>query len=283
MDHKNRQENPDQEYLDEEHPSLAWQVNLINPRLPWNKQPLRPAEIGDLLCSVMLRRENLLEDARYNKIVANCFIVELGKENYQRSYQPIRDSLMEQWQEKVLESLMTANSRMGRKEFRFAGPVKIQLRPSAELAESQARILTAILPADKKEASHSDEQPEDGKKALAYLELYADERRWSLFPGDNTIGRSESCDIYLDIPLIQEKRLVSGKHAHISGNEEACRLLDGSLSGKPSANGTYVNFKRIPEEGIILRDGDTIILASVNPHDPQVDTPGVAVFRFLNL
>jgi hypothetical protein len=263
--------------------SLPWQVNLVKPRLPWNKQPVRPAEIGDLLCIVMLKRENLLEDAIYNKVVPNFFIIELGKENYLRNYHPIRENLIEQWRARILEGLMTANSRIGKKAYRFAGEVNIQLRLAEDLAESQSRILTAIKSPEQIDSPPAADPPGEVRQAVGVLELLGGEKRWLLYPGDKTIGRSESCDIFLDLPLIQEKRLVSGKHAYARCEGKVCRLFDGAVSGKSSANGTYVNFKRIPEEGIILQNGDTIILASVNTREPQVDTPGAAAFRFRSL
>ena len=72
---------------------------------------------------------------------------------------------------------------------------------------------------------------------------------WALYPGVNTMGRSESCQVYLDMPQVQEKRLVSGQHAYIVMENGACILFDGSPDGKPSANGTYVNLRRVPPNG----------------------------------
>jgi pSer/pThr/pTyr-binding forkhead associated (FHA) protein len=106
------------------------------------------------------------------------------------------------------------------------------------------------------------------------------DRRWPLFPGDNTIGRDASSDVFLDIPVIQAKRLVSGQHARIYVDRDQHILYDGSLTGKPSANGTYVNSQRIPDYGLPLQNGDIIILGALHPQHPSVDTPGVAVLRF---
>jgi hypothetical protein len=262
--------------MDQENIALPWKVNFIKSRLPWNKKPIRPAEIGDLLCSVMLKDENLLEDANYNKIVPNRFIVELSPDNYLWNYEPLVEGLIEQWQEKLRESLVTANSRMGRKTYRFGGEVEIELRPSDELSENQARILTVIQA--KKGVGGIEGVPGE-KNPAAILELVDGERRWELYPGETVIGRSKGCQIFLDLPLIQEKRLVSGQHAVIRCEAGVCQIFDGSISGKPSANGTYVNSRRVSEKGVTLKNGDIIILAALESDNPQEDTPGTAVFR----
>jgi len=118
--------------------------------------------------------------------------------------------------------------------------------------------------------------------STAFLELVTGDRRWPLYPGDNTIGRDEACDIFLDLPLVQEKRLISAIHATLRLQGEQCFVFDGSPSGKPSANGTYVNNRRIPASGVSLQNGDILILAALNPDAPRWDTPGVAAFRFRN-
>jgi hypothetical protein len=114
----------------------------------------------------------------------------------------------------------------------------------------------------------------------AFLELVPTGQRWALFQGMNTIGRSESCQIFLDIPLVQEKRLVSGQHAYIVFQGGFCTLFDGSPDGRPSANGTYVNLRRVAPGGYRLQNGDAIVLAALDPLYPRSDTPGVVTFYF---
>jgi pSer/pThr/pTyr-binding forkhead associated (FHA) protein len=267
--------------MGQENPEQRWQINWLKPRIPWSRQAIRPAEVGDGLCSVMMARENLLEDANYNKIVPNHFIVELSPDNYLRNYQPLWKGLLEQWREKLVESLMTANSRQGRIEYRFGGQLQIELRSGQDLKDSQARILSRVQPdPDSPDRALQKEQPQRRETEVAYLEWIGGDRRWPLYPGDNTIGREKSNDIFLDFPQVQEKRLVSGQHAFIRCIGGQCTLIDGALSGKPSANGTYVNARQIPKHGISLQDGDRIILASLNPQEPWIDTPGVAAFLF---
>jgi hypothetical protein len=265
----------------QEQPEQRWQINWLKPRLPWNRQAIRPAEIGDGLCSLMMARENLLEDANYNKIVPNQFVVELSQENYLRNYLPLGKDLLEQWREKLVESLMTANSRQGRIEYRFGGQLQIELRSGQGLKDSQARILSRVQPdPDSPDRAFQQEQPQRRGTEVAYLEWIGGDRRWPLYPGENTIGRDQSNDIFLDFPPVQEKRLVSGQHAFIRCTGGQCTLVDGAHSGKPSANGTYVNDRRVPQHGVSLQDGDRIILAALNPQDPRIDTPGVAAFWF---
>jgi pSer/pThr/pTyr-binding forkhead associated (FHA) protein len=119
-----------------------------------------------------------------------------------------------------------------------------------------------------------------GRASAAFLELVPTGQRWALYPGINTIGRSETCQIFLDMPIVLEKRLVSGQHAYITMQDRECTLFDGSPDGRPSANGTYVNLRRVPPSGYRLQNGDAIVLAAVDPLYPRSDTPGVVTFYF---
>ncbi len=119
-----------------------------------------------------------------------------------------------------------------------------------------------------------------GNIRAAFIELVPSGRRWSLYSGVNTIGRSDASQIFLDLPLIQEKRLVSGQHAYIVFENGTCTLFDGAPDGRPSANGTYVNLRRVPPGGYRLQNGDAIVLAAVDPLYPRSDTPGAATFYF---
>lgn len=266
--------------MGQENPGPRWQMNWLKPGLLWNKQPIKPAEIGDGLCKIMMTPKNMLEDANYNKILPNHYVIELSQENYSLRYEPLRTSLIQQWHDRLVEHLMTANSRLGRKEYRFGGQVQIELRAASDVKEQHARVLCRVEPTAGDAVGRAAPRGKDRGKETAFLEMLSGSRRWPLYPGDNTIGRDASCDIFLDSPLIQEKRLVSGQHAVIRVAGTECFLYDGALSGKPSSNGTFVNSQRVPVHGAPLRDGDTIILAAIDPHSPRLDTPGVAAFRF---
>ncbi len=95
-----------------------------------------------------------------------------------------------------------------------------------------------------------------------------------------SIGRDTNADISVSDPVVREKRLVSGHHATLRVENGAIKLYDGTPDGKPSLNGTYVNYRRVPPTGIALQNGDIIILASVDPETPRTDTPGVITLRF---
>src|SRR5512147_2528316 len=95
----------------------SWQVRLVGSRLPWGGSPIRPAEVGDGLRAAMLARENVLEDANYQKVAPNRFVVEVSQENYIRNYQPLEEQILTQWNQKLLGTLMTANNRQGRMEY----------------------------------------------------------------------------------------------------------------------------------------------------------------------
>lgn len=310
-----------------------WQVRMVRPglrgldrlpelglpdvsRLPWFNHPIRPADIGGELREAMLTRENMLEDVNYQKVVPNRYLVEVSEDNYIRQYQPIEGQVLRQWRERLLEDLVTANSRHGRKEFRFGGRLRLEIRPAPDLKDNEARILSCVEPDGAIPAAaaprmtgvnlppaacphmaapihRSHTQPATNAPvrpggppiggvpaSAAYLELASTGQRWSLYPGINTIGRSESCQIYLNSPLIQEKRLVSGQHAYIVFDKGVCTLYDGSPDGRPSSNGTYVNLHRVTSSGYRLQNGDAIVLAALDPLFPRSETPGVATLYF---
>lgn len=257
-----------------------WRTNWLKPQLPWNKRAIRPAEIADGLCKVMMTPENLLEDAKYNKVLPNHYIVELSPENYAQHYEPLRDALLRQWRDRLAAHLLTANSRVGRKEYRFGGQILVELRSASDLKDSHARILCRIAPDLEAPAGDISSKTQKRGTGEVFLEWIHGGRRWSLHPGDNTIGRDQACEIFLDMPQIQEKRLVSAQHAFIRYIDGRYYLYDGSPAGKPSANGTFLNSQMISTHGEPLQDGDTIILAAIHPQAPRQDTPGVAAFRF---
>jgi hypothetical protein len=252
----------------------SWQVRMLGTRLLGGGSPIRPAEVGDGLRAALLARENVLEDANYQKVAPNRYIVEVSQENYNRNYQPLEEQILAQWKEKLLKSLMTANSRQGRMDYRFAGPLKIQIRPVTDLKNGQARILCRV------------QVEESGSRSAAPLELPAwlesspDGLRWPLHLGMVTIGRDVSCEIHLDSPAVREKLLVSSRHAYLYCQERSVHLYDGTPEGQPSLNGTFVNLRRVPPGGIELRDGDLILLAALDPNRPSPETPGVAALIF---
>ncbi len=253
----------------------AWRARTVRPPFPWGRLTMRPADVTNALKKVMLDRSNSLEDASYTHVVPNHYIVEVGESNYQRNYQPIERQILHQWSSKLLEALNIANNRQGRRLYRFSGRVRIEIRPSKALTDSQARILSRIEP----DQDTSLLRPEDLSGAC--LVMTPGDRRWHLRRGTTILGRNPNSDIYLDMPVVQETRLISGHHAYIQQKENGqMHLYDGSPEGKPSVNGTYVNNQRVGPEGVVLQPGDLILLAALRPDQPRPDTPGVVVLRF---
>jgi hypothetical protein len=275
-----------------------WQVKMVRPgfagidqlankvglpelgKLPWLNRPIRPADIADDLREVMLNREHMVEDANYLKVVPNHFVIEVSPANFSRQYRPIQAQIIQQWTNQLLEDLVTANSRRGRKEFRFGGRLLLIVRQADDLQEYEARILCRIDQDPSKPGKANTPAAVIENVTAAYLELVPTGQRWALYPGINTIGRNEVCQVYIDLPFVQEKRLISGQHAYIVMEKDACVLYDGSPDGKPSANGTFVNQRKVTPGGYRLKNGDSILLASIDPIYPRADTPGVATFFF---
>ena len=261
-------------------PGSEWHAKLIKPRLPWSTHPPRAAEVGEALGDVMLSRKYSLEDAEYQKIVPNEFVFEIHAENYLRNYQPIEGRVLQQWQTKMLEQLATANSRQGRNLYQLSAPLRLEIRPAADLKPTQARILCRV----RRPGSVATSDSEQGKPiittSIACLETLSGRRRWLLRSNTATIGRDMRCDIYLDMPDVQDRRLISSEHAHLRFERGRYTIYDGSPDGKPSVNGTFVNRQPVPPDGRLLDDGDTIILAALDRNDPRPDAPGVLELRF---
>jgi hypothetical protein len=253
----------------------TWRVRLVGSSPLWGSRPDRPADVGDELCKALLARENIIEDANYQKITPNQFVVEIGLENFARNFQLLKDQIIHQWNEKLLVTILTANSRQGRQEYRFAGPLRIEIHPVEDLGSSQIRIYSRI-----KMGGDFDSQPGNQAELSACLEILPGKSRWKLRPGIMTMGRDSSCDIYLDHPVIQQKRLVSSQHAYLNCKTGSYRLYDGTPNGRPSLNGTFVNLYPVPTSGVELRNGDLILLAALEANQPNPDTPGVASLRF---
>lgn len=251
----------------------AWHARRIERHLqkllPWEGGPVRPSEVLDALLAILLDRHSLMEDANYRKYTPNHFLVELNEANYRQNYQPIEERVVQQWQSRLQEHLVTTNSRQGRLVYRLSGPLKIEMRPSPRMAPDEARVLYRHDPAATQE-----------RLLPACLERVEDGRRWRLHEGIVSLGRDASNDIVLDTPAIQSTRLVSSRHAYISCQKDRYILFDGDPGGTPSVNGTYINQYRVQGGGQELQDGDTIILAALAPNRPRPDTPGVAVLRF---
>jgi hypothetical protein len=234
------------------------------------QEPVLPADVNKQLQAALLNGKNHLEDVNYGKIVPNYFIVEVSPQNYEQNYAPIERQAREQWQQRLLNTLDTANGRQGRKVYRFGGPVEVVVRPTADLSENEVRILSQIRSGD---AVETEDSP-------AYLERLPDGQRWLLQPGLTTLGRSPDANIYLDSPVIREKRLISNRHAHIRGENGRYYLFDGSPEGKQSQNGTFVNGRMVSPSGQKLSDGDVVVLAALDVNQPRPDIPGSAGFLF---
>lgn len=247
------------------------QEQFHRPTLFGRAKPILPADVNRPLAKALLARDKMLEDADYKKVVPNLYIVELNADNYTQHYQPIEKDVCERWQAKLGEVLDTTNRRLGRQVYKLSGPLLVQVRPGANLAPGEVRILSQIRPA-------ADLPPRTSQQPC--LELLPQGRRWSLRPGRMTIGRDPQCDIYIEQPAIQQTRLVSGRHAYLVVRNGKVRLFDGATDGEPSTNGTFVNGRRVGPEGQELHADDSIILGALNPIAPCADTPGAVNLRF---
>jgi hypothetical protein len=265
-----------------------------------------PAEVRKELERVMLARENSLEASSGVKIVPDDYVVELHPGTYQRRYRPEEKELVEGWQRFLGELLDTTNDRFGDRRYRFGRPVQVKIQPAGDLRPSQVRVhcrinaapgtyvpappgraailtpwearaeRTALLVRPAQQAVNVT-QPASG---VGYLELLPAGPQWHLRLGTTVLGRAERADIRLDMPHVQEKRLISAEHAIIRCHAGRCVLFDGSPDGRRSANGTYVNGRRVPPEGHELSDGDVVVLAALDPDNPRPDLPGVVGLIF---
>jgi len=234
-------------------------------------KPIQPADVNRQLEKAMFLEENLLEDVNYGQVVPNEYAVELNQDHYEHHYRPIERQVTGQWRNRLLDLLNTSNSRYGSQKFHFGGPVLVRLEPVADLAPNEVRIRCLI------NSSPAIPQP---AAVPACLEQVPTGRRWALPEGVTTMGRDPACGIYLDDPVIQQRRMISSQHAHIRREGGRFRVHDGAPGGKPSVNGTYVNGRRISQAGVELSDGDLIVLAALDPAAPRPDTPGAIGMTF---
>lgn len=241
----------------------------IRQPLPLRREAARPADVQRRLEAAMFSPDNLLEDARYSQVVPNEYTVELEEAYYEQHYRQIEQRLCEQWRVRLLEVLDTANQRQGRRLYQFGGPVKVSLRPGAGLAPGAVRIRCGIVP-----------ETRSTPKAEGCLERLPNGRKWSLLPGTFILGRHETADLYLESGSQRQAALISAQHAYLVVTEGEVRLFDGSPSGRPSLNGTFVNRQRVPSTGQALVPGDVVVLAPLNPKDPRPDGPGVVALQF---
>ena len=247
------------------------QQQIREPLILRRHRPILPADVSGHLARAMLAKRNILEDADYRRVVPNDYFVELNETNYRHNYAPIEAQVCERWRENLVATLDTTNERWGRHVFKLAGPVRIRIQPSPDIAPGNVRVRAAIDP-------NVEARPTSA--GSAYLESISGRHRWPLQGDRTTIGREKNCDVWLDMPAVQAARLVSGCHAHILYREDEHVLLDGEPGGKPSTNGTFVNGRRVGTEGKSLEDGDVILLASLDPERPRLDTPGVVALAF---
>lgn len=248
----------------------ALQEQIRQPFLFRHKGPILPADVHKHLEKAMFSRRHLIEGADYSKIVPNEFVVELNPDNLRRNFEPIADSVIAGWRERLLQTLNTSNERWGRREYQFGGPVALRLARAPELDAGEVRIRCRVNP-----------EPAGAQTAdRACLGLADGSRVWLLERTPVTIGRGAGNNIHLEMPAVQQARLVSGQHAYVTFEDGHYFLHDGSPSGKRSTNGTFVNGREVGQEGRRLHDGDTITLAALDPTDPGADTPGTVTLFF---
>jgi hypothetical protein len=242
----------------------------LRQRIRRRPREIRPADVRERLEAAMLAPENILEDARYHRVVPNDYVVGLHPAAYERHYRLIERRVCQQWQEELVEALTTANQRHGRRQYQFGGPVHVRIEADAAVPEGQVRIRAAIVAESDRAAGTLD----------ACLELLGANRRWLLSASTLTIGRDEASDVHLPTPPGQQQPLISSQHAWVQVADGAPRLFDGSPTGRPSLNGTFVNGRRVTAGGHPLAEGDTIVLAPLDPEHPRPDAPGAVALRY---
>jgi hypothetical protein len=248
----------------------------IRQPLPWRRgEPVRPADVREHLESAMFAPENLLEDARYLKIVPNEFVVELNPQNYEQNYRLIEQRIIEQWHARLQAALQTANQRQGRQQYQWGGRLSISLQPGPGLAPDAVRIRTRIVP-----DQASREPPAPAERAAGCLELMSTRRRWPLSAGRLTIGRADNADLQLSEARADGQALISSYHAYLVVEGGEAWIFDGSPAGRPSTNGTFVNGRRVGPQGQRLADGDVVVLAPLRADDPRPEVPGTVALRY---
>jgi hypothetical protein len=89
----------------------------------------------------------VIEDAQFNKLVPNQFVVELPPDEYQRSCAPIEQQLGHPMAGAASQpASRPPTAGRGGASIRFGGQVAVSVRPAADLAAGQARIRSRLAP-----------------------------------------------------------------------------------------------------------------------------------------
>jgi len=179
---------------------------------------LQPVEVARRLVRAMEAGRTLGVQGR---VVPNEYLVALSHEDADR-FEPFADSLMRE-----LEGAAREHARQ--EEYRFLGPVKVQLARDPKLRQGALDIESSIVESE-------------GPRAALVL---PDGVRFPLTETGAQIGRLPDCTVRLT------DAQASRHHAEVSVHQGGFRIVDLG-----STNGTLVNGTRITEQ--VLHDGDEI-------------------------
>jgi pSer/pThr/pTyr-binding forkhead associated (FHA) protein len=119
--------------------------------------------------------------------------------------------------------------------------------PEAQAPTARLDALPRLSPRAR-ESTIAHAQPEPGRYLV--VEDGDEERLLRVAPGITHVGRGWGADVRL------EHHAVSRRHAILVNRSRELRILDDR-----SANGTYVNGRRVTEAA--LADGDVVVLGAV--------------------
>jgi hypothetical protein len=186
---------------------------------------LQPIELGRRLTREMDLNRTL---SVRGFVVPNSYTVVLSHEDFER-FRGFDDSLERNLADAAREHARTEN-------YRFMGPVEVQITASEEAKRSTFAILSEVI--------ESEEQ-------LFGSLVLSDGHRIGIFEKPMTIGRLPECAVHL------EDTNVSRRHAEIHVVEGAVYVVD-----LDSTNGTRVNGLPIGEHR--LHDGEIITVGTTS-------------------
>lgn len=252
----------------------AWQK--VSARIENSRQKqVRPADINALLTRAIADDKYWQEDARYVKTLPNRYTIEIGQENYEAHYLPLRSRLIEQWKSHVIKQM---NAMIHRGKYNTPPNAAIEILLTA--VPGQGMDYAKVIP------SFSLNFVSDSLPAFCLELIYpSGSSTWALSREEiNTIGCASQCSICLTMPEIE---LVSNQHAFIQYDKGNFYLFDGAYSGtpgrsaRPSTNGTYIETMKVePNRGYQLHDGDKITLAPRYEQEIMRQDKGMVVLRF---
>ncbi|MEM7346279.1 MAG: FhaA domain-containing protein [Chloroflexota bacterium] len=218
-------------------------------------QTLKPAQLARAL------EQELEQTLHYviDEIIAhNQFTISLSPKDYTNrlSYKERLEQKLVRYIQELIEA----------RDYQILGTIQVEIVEDVELSPNRCTIHSRL------------EEGVSATESTPYLELLPTGDRYPLGSKVVTIGRSQQNDICLG--ALDQRRVISRRHAHIKQEKGDTFVLYDGLSGQHSTAGTYLAGQRLNGKGQPLQDGQSIILGPTQRLNPTQPLQGSMMFVF---